>query len=293
MLRARIRFASLWARYEQVDIAGADVVLADMEALTDMVGLPYQRWQHALLATGRLLLAGHADQADAANNHALDLGTAAAAPEALGTFGGLLYVIRQHQGRLDEIVDFFVDAARDNPSIAVLRAAIPEMLCELGRIDEAHDLLVAEAVDDFDFPYNDSWLAAMVDLGNVAATTGDQAVARALVDRLTPFADHVVAPSAVLVQGAVARPLARMATVLGDYVRAEQWFAIAHDIHHRLRAPFWSALGQLDHADLCITRDADDDIERARDLATTAADTATKFGCSALTKRAAALLAAI
>jgi hypothetical protein len=45
----------------------------------------------------------------------------------------------------------------------------------------------------------------------------------------------------------------------------------AHAIRTRLQAPFWTALGQIDHADLCLTRRADADIERARELAQTAA----------------------
>ena len=68
-------------------------------------------------------------------------------------------MIRHHQGRLDEIADFFLDAARDNPSIAVLRAPSSSMLSELGRMDEAHERLTAEAATGFDFPYDETWLA--------------------------------------------------------------------------------------------------------------------------------------
>ena len=139
-------------------------------------------------------------------------------------FGAGLYVIRQHQGRLDEIADIFIDAARDNPSIASLRSAVLCMLCELGRIDEARERLAAEVATGLDFPFDSSWLAAMSDLADAAVLTGDQAVARMLVDRLAPFADHVVSP-AVLVRGAIARPLARAATLLGEYEQAEHWFA--------------------------------------------------------------------
>jgi tetratricopeptide (TPR) repeat protein len=103
----------------------------------------------------------------------------------------------------------------------------------------------------------------------------------------------VISPSGVVVLGAVARPLARAATLLGDYDQAEAWFATAHDIHQRLQAPFWTALGQLDHADLCLARRADGDLEHARKLVTTAAATAAEYGCGGLTKRAAALLAEI
>ena len=79
----------------------------------------------------------------------------------------------------------------------------------------------------FDYPYNDQWLTSICHLANVAATVGDNDAARALIERLEPYADRVIAP-AVLVEGAVARPLARAATLLGDYDQAENWFAVAH-----------------------------------------------------------------
>jgi hypothetical protein len=66
---------------------------------------------------------------------------------------------------------------------------------------------------------------------------------------------------------------------------------MAHDGNARLRAPFSIALGQLDHADLCLARRADGDLERARELVTTAAVTAAEYGCAGLTRRADKLLA--
>jgi hypothetical protein len=133
-------------------------------------------------------------------------------------------------------------------------------------------------------------LNEMFDLLDAAATTESRDAARALVDRVQPFAAHVVSPAAVIIHGAIARPLARCATVLEQYDQAEEWFAIAHDIHARLQAPFYAALTQLDHADLCLARRAAGDLEHAREYATTAATTAAEFGCTGLTKRAAAIL---
>ncbi len=65
---------------------------------------------------------------------------------------------------------------------------------------------------------------------------------------------------------------------------------MTHDIHARIQAPFFSALGRLDHADLCLTRLVGADIGRARDLATAAATIAADYGCAGLTRRAATLL---
>jgi tetratricopeptide (TPR) repeat protein len=165
------------------------------------------------------------------------------------------------------------------------------MLCEVARTDEAHELLTAEAANQFDFPYDGLWLTSLANLTEVAAITGDRSIAQLLVERLAPYANHIIAPAGTVVNGPVARQLARAATLLGDYDQAEEWFAIAHDIHVRLQAPFWTAMGQLDHADLCLARRADGDLERARELVTTAAATAAEYGCAGLTKRAATLLA--
>ncbi|MGO9877486.1 MAG: hypothetical protein ACLPVY_27235, partial [Acidimicrobiia bacterium] len=293
VLRTRIRFPMMWVQYQQADLAGADAALAEMETLAKSVGLPYLNWQEAQFATGRLLLAGRASDAETANERLLELGTTAGNPDVLASYGGLLYAIRLHQGRLDEIADLFLDFARDNPSIAALRATVPLMLCELQRIDEARERVSAEAATGFAYPYDAMWLVSMANLTDTAVTAADHTAARTLVERLAPFASHVISPAGVIVNGAVARPLARAATILGNYDQAEQWFAIAHDIHTRLQAPYWTALGQLDHADLCIARRADGDLERARHFAQTAAATAAEYGCAGLTKRAEALLDAL
>ena len=291
VLRARIRFQMVWARYQQADPAGADSVVAEVGDLIEMIGLPYQRWNHAQLVTGGLLRAGLCNEADTANNEALELGMSANAPEALGAFGGYLYAIRQHQGRLNEIADFFIDAAHDNPSIASLRSAVAAMLAELGRIDEAHERLAAEVANGLDFPNDSTWLASMSDLLDTAAICGDRTISATLVDRVAPFAGHVIDVSGSLVRGAIARPLARAATLLGDYDQADAWFATAHDLHGRLQAPFESARGNLDHADLCLARRVDGDVERARSFAASAAAVAAECGYQALATRADILLA--
>jgi tetratricopeptide (TPR) repeat protein len=293
VLRIRIRNLMMWARYQQADIAGADAVLSEIQTLTETVGLAYLRYRHAYFVTGRLLLAGRATEAEKANERLLELGTAGDIPEAMAIFGALLYAIRSHQGRLSEIADLFVDAARNNPSIPQLRSAATLLLSEVGRIDEACERLAAEKANGFDYPYDMLWLAAMANVTDAAATVKDRPAAQALCERLAPFAAHVISPAGIYVMGAIARPLARAAALLADYDQAERWFEMAHDIHGRLQAPFWIALGQLDHADLCLVRRAEGDVARARELASAAAATSSEYGCAHLTERAASLLAAI
>jgi len=292
-LRFGARAATLWAAYQQADIARTDVVLGELQLLADALSLPLVRFQLAQREVCRLLIAGHAREADAANERVLECGTAAGEPQTLPSYGGLMVGIRQHEGRTDELVDLLIQAARDNPSVPAFRSALPAMLCELDRADEARDRFDAEVANGFNYAYDTSWLSAMANVTDAAATLGDRRACETVIERLMPFATQVVAIGSHRVMGALARPLARAAGVLGDYDQAEQWFATAHDIHTRLQTPFWTARGQLDHADLCLTRRADDDLQRARDLATTAAATAAEYGCTGLSTRAANLLTTV
>ena len=289
-LRASSRGAIVWSRYQQADVAGVDEVLADFGACTAALGLPGSDHVLGRFLVGRQILDGHADDAEAANDHLLEVGTAIQVGNALGSYGGFLFAIRQHQGRLNEIADLIVQTAQDNPSITGLGSAIVAMLCELGRIEEARARLAVEISNGFDYPFDSIWLAAMANLMDAAATLDDQSSGRVLANRLAPYANQVIAPSGALVTGALARPLARVATVLADYDQAESWFLIAHDIHTRLQAPYWTARGQLDHADLCLARRGDSDLDRARQLAMSAADTAAEYGCAGLEGRAEAVL---
>ena len=115
-LRASSRGAIVWSRYQRADIAGVDEVLADFGACTAALGLPGSDHVLGRFLVGRQLLDGHVDNAEAANERLLEIGTAIQVSNALGTYGGFLFAIRQHQGRLNEIVDLIVQTARDNPS---------------------------------------------------------------------------------------------------------------------------------------------------------------------------------
>jgi len=207
--RLRIRSSLMWVRYQQADAEGADATLGEMETLTDTLGLRGWRFRTAGIVTGRLLVAGRVSEAEAANAQVLALEIAAGVPEAeaLATFGGLLFAIRQHQGRLNEIADPFVQAADDRPELPALRSAVAILLCELGRLDEARAKLAAAA--DFDYPYDSLWIAALTNVADAAVDVHNAPVAATLLERLSPFVNHVVAPDGMIAFGAVARPPAR------------------------------------------------------------------------------------
>jgi hypothetical protein len=290
-LQFGIRLPLMWVVYEQTDAERADAVVAEMQRLADVIDLPAIRWQLGEYVSGRLLMRGKPDEADAANEQTLSLGVAAGVPAALVQYGAVLYTIRQQQGRRDEIADFLIEAVRDDPSLPALRSVLPAMLCELDRIDEARERFATETLLGFDYPYDATWLAAMANMTEAAASLREGEIAATLLARLEPFAAQPIVPAGLLSVGALSRPLARAASILGQYDRAEDWFASAHDLHARLQSPYWQARGQLDHADLCLARRGGGDLERARELASAAAATSGDYGCAGIAKRATALLA--
>jgi class 3 adenylate cyclase/tetratricopeptide (TPR) repeat protein len=288
-LRALSRRVLVDVRYHQADAVGIDAAIAEFTRLAEDLGLALERAMNAMLIAGHVVLAGRLDDAEIANNKALELGTAAGVPEASAMFGAIVYLIHRYRGELDEVADLLVDIVRDNPSIAVYRTTVINVLSEVGRLDEARERLAHEARHGFELPYDSTWLGSMANLADAAATLGDHTTSQILIDRLTPFAAQVVWLG-FFHNGAIARPLARLATLLTNHDEAEKLFAIAHDVHERLRAPYWIARGQLDHADLCLVRRASGDVARVQQLARSAQATATEYGFASLEDRAAVLL---
>ena len=131
--RFRARFNRVHACMEAGDIEEVDRWLSEMETLVGQTGLPYCQWQQLIARSWRLTLSGDLAGAETAINESLEIGTRIDAPAAIGVYGAILWETRRQQGRLEEIAEFFVQAATDNPAIAALRAVVVWMYCALGR----------------------------------------------------------------------------------------------------------------------------------------------------------------
>jgi tetratricopeptide (TPR) repeat protein len=116
----------------------------------------------------------------------------------------------------------------------------------------------------------------------------DRAGATVLVELLDPWRS-LVAATTVSTQGAIARLLGRLATILGERDRAREYFEQALDVNGRLGARFWIAMTQLDYAGLLASGD-EPDRARARDRAAAALEAARQFGYPAIEQRATRLL---
>ena len=220
-------------------------------------------------------MSGDLAAAEASNDAALEIGARIDAPEAMAAYGSVLFVIRNQQGRLDEIADLFTQAAADNPALSVLRAAVVAMNCALGRLDEARVLFELDAANGFvDFSRDQVWTTAMALCADNAVDLVHRQAAQVLYDEMRPFLD-LVAFNHGTVEGALSRSMGRLAHLLGHHDDAESLFQAALSMNERIEAPYWIARTKLDYADLLVDRAQSDDVVKATEMAAQA------IGCRA------------
>ncbi len=285
--RFRAHYNRAVACVQAGDRAGFDVHIDGCKEMVDQLG-PYERWTVVLLQSMRSLLSGDLPAAESQADAALAV-AAESAPEALAAYGAQLSEIRYAQGRLDEIVEFFAQAAIDNPGLPVIRAAIARNLCELERDDEALAMIEDDIDDGFvSYPYNGTWLPAMACLAEACSGAGRVDGAQRLYDLLVPWHSQVVCVGPTT-QGPVALYLAMLSTFLGHYDDAERHFAESLELSLGLQAPYWSARTRFEWAKMARLGGRDGDEGHAAEMLTSALAAARTHGFKVLEERVAAL----
>ena len=278
-------FHRIDACMQAADIDEVDQRLAELSALARSTALPLHLWQLSMIVSFRALLDGQCDDAETEANTALEIGTAGGHTEAMLAYGAQLLEIRRHQGRLDEMVEFFGQVAADSVAATGFRHLLASVLSDVGRLDEAHDLLAPDLATGFtEIPRDEAWLILMLCCASTAATLQDPDASRVLYERLLPYEGRIAAVYATC-SGATARHLGRLATVLGREEEAEAHFEVAMALHERIRAPYWIACTQLDVRDLLVRREGPGDGARARELTERARRTAQERGYLGLLAR--------
>ena len=120
------------------------------------------------------------------------------------------------------------------------RAGFAWWLLRQGALDEARTEF--EALVGLDGPrleINGARPSSLTYLADVAVAFADVPRARVLYRELLPFADRLMAVASVYCDGAAARPLGRLAALMGEHAAAERHFVRALELHRRLSAtPF-------------------------------------------------------
>ena len=282
---------ALEARYYRVadlleagDIVGADV--EHREYLTAEAELR-DRFKRGLLLDGmRTLMDGRLDELDTLAKQAFAAGQQSGRPLAPNSFliqDGMTLWERGRFGELELTLQGFI---AQNPLIVFARCALQLILLEQGRSDDARVEFERLADGEFRLVQRDwNWLPSMFVLAEVCAELGDAERAEILYRLLAPYASRNATLGNVYTYGSVAFALGKLAAVLGRLDDAEAHFEAALAANRRIRAAVWLGHAQFELARALVTRGADGDLARARDLIATARQTAKSLGLVRLQRK--------
>jgi hypothetical protein len=286
-----LRFQGAWLRFRAaLETGDADESRRCQEvtaALADELRRPLFRWLAGWTAAGRALLDGRVDDAlagiDAARLVGSNLGDADTV--ALTQRCGVMVSGANAPGLSDDLAANLTRTGYPNypPLLAMTQARD-------GNTKGAWETLKPVAADQFStLPRDVSWGATLGCAAVVVAQVRDAPPAEALLRLLAPHADQFIV-AAAMPFGSVSHFLALLASVLGDYDRADSAFATAATMHTRMAAPAFLASTQTEWARLLLTRRHTGDAEQASELLTQALTTARELGLANTERDAVALL---
>jgi class 3 adenylate cyclase/tetratricopeptide (TPR) repeat protein len=287
--------ALFWALVHQVrfcmaagDLTQVDTLLNALVPMAERLNQPDYRWRAGVLRAGRTLLAGNFREAEDLVTVAFQQGSGHPAEDFCVYWVSTLEIRRQ-QGRLAEIADEVLAVLAGAPGLSYTDALAADVLCAVGRHEEARARLEPVVADRFSsVPYNLVWLNSMAVYARVCAQLGDLAAARALYERVVPWTG-LVAYFSLHVDGAMAHTAGALAAMLEEFDQAETHLSQALAIHRRLGAPYWTAATSIELAGLRAARRIPGDIERARAEVDDALQLVARFGCGGLDAPARAL----
>jgi tetratricopeptide (TPR) repeat protein len=293
VIRARAAIYRARSLGEAGNLEAADPYLEIAERLGEELGQPTLRWLVGHFRTCRTVLAGDLEGGERRAHAGLELGQATGQRDAGLIFTSQVLPIRLDQGRLGELEDFFTERVATLPGLAMLRAYLALILCELDRPDEARQHFEWLAEAGFTrMPLNPTWLLGIPACAAVCASLGDPERARVLFELLRPYASQVVFTAGGSL-GALAYHLATLAATAGDFAEAERRFTAAAATHERIGAPNWLARTRLEWARMLIHRAEPGDADRARTLLGEALTAARDRGLVTIERRAVQLLNAV
>ena len=266
------------------DLPALHADMAAAERLAAELHQPTHEWVATAVGATVAILEGRLADAERLVERAHDFGGRAQRYEMLSFFYLQLFGLRREQGRLAELLEEFERVPGQFPNRPVYRCIVAAVRAELGRLDEARNVLADLAGEDHSFasvPVNNDLLLSTTLLAEVATACRDLRAADALYRLLLPYAAlHV--DTLELSTGSVSRYLGLLAMVLHHPYDAERHFEQAIEMNARMGAKPWLAHTQCDLAALLLSRGSTRDRERAGSLLAQARATASQLGLAAL-----------
>ncbi len=261
------------------DIAAVDAEVVAFRRIAEPLRVPGYVWWPSLWSAMRALLEGRHEVAEERAMEAFALGEGPFLSLAFGNLSFLLFFLRREQGRFAEMEAATRDYVASHADIPAIRVALIFLLAEIGRTDEAAEMLTG--IDDPALArlHDRNWPASWFQLARAASLVGDRRVAALLLeDRHRPTERCVMVSIATACLGSTDLAEAWLRHALGDVDAADGRYASAATVNARIGARSWLAQTRVDHARLLLERDSVGDRDAARRLTDLAAEAAGDIG---------------
>ncbi|MEX3846280.1 AAA family ATPase [Paraburkholderia sp. BR10882] len=265
------RFEATLERYREIATSGRHFV---------------DRWCTTAAQAMQAILMGDFAAAEDKATESLKLAQSGKGEFAAGVYGVQMFTIRREQGRLAEVAPVLRQFVREHPTDSIWRPGLMLIWTDLGFDEYARDGLDQMELTDSAIPVDSKRLITLAYLAEVAVRLEEREPAARIYELLRPFQDQAVTvPAFTLCCGATARYLGMLASVLGDWKAAYNYFEYALEMDARLQAWPWLAHSQHEFAMMLAARNQDSDKSRAAQLLAASAETAGQLGMFALLQR--------
>lgn len=206
--------------------------LDGLRRLADENGDIGRKWEHLYCAAAVAHLDDDLDRAEQLANEAYALFSPVAPARAGAAWLSQMLIVRQHQDRLDEMVDPLSQLVTAQPEMAAWPALLAGALAFIDR-----DRAAALARDSLHRgPQDFTWLPRVMFASRAAVSSGDPLLIDGYLAALSPW-EGLVSWQGTCAFGMVDGALADLHAALGDEARARHHRSRAHELAERLGAP--------------------------------------------------------
>ncbi|MEP6892475.1 MAG: AAA family ATPase [Gaiellaceae bacterium] len=271
------------------DHVGAHTVLELLFAAARQTNEPFRFHVAEHYASALALCDGDLAGAEAAASRSHEWSRLLTGRDASGVHGIQMFGIRREQGRLAELAPVLRVLAQDDEGTA-WRPGLVAVLAELGMDAEARRELQRVTDEGLDHLRPSLWLGSLVYLADACFALGDEEGAALVYPEIERYrGSNVVIGHLVSCYGSADRYLGMLASVLGEWERAEEHYESAFAMNRSLGARTWVAHGSVAYARMLLARRHGDDLAHASTLLGQAVALADSIGLVSLRGRIAAL----
>ena len=290
---AELRAEAIWwlvptyvARFDHV---AARHALGELFELAQTLNEPFRLHVVEHYAAALALCDGDLAGAEAAARRSHDWSRLLTGRDASGVHGIQMFGIRREQGRLAELAPVLRVLAAD-PERGAWGPGLVAVLAELGMEQEARRELHRITSDGLDALRPSLWLASLVYLADACFALGDEAAAALVYPELERYrGDNVMIGHLVSCYGSADRYLGMLASVLGEWDRADEHFESALALNRSIGARTWVAHASVAYSRMLLGRKRGDDRARASALLGEAVALANAIGLVSLSSKIASL----